>query len=63
MKEPIHILVTLDRGYLRQLLVMLTSLTTSDPHSRFEVHVMNSSLSEGDLHYLRGRLRPGRFRG
>lgn len=59
MKEPIHILVTLDRGYLRQLLVMLTSLTTSDPHSRFEVHVMNSSLSEGDLHYLRGRLRPG----
>lgn len=47
-----NILVTLDRGYLKVLPVMLKSLLISDRDSTFDVYVMNSSLTEDDFEYL-----------
>lgn len=44
-----NILVTLNRGYLYQLCVMLSSLIKSNPDTEFDVYVMNASLTEADL--------------
>jgi len=47
-----NILVTLDRGYLQPLSVMLKSLAASDKDSFFDVYVMNSSLTNKDFDCL-----------
>ena len=57
-----NILVTLDKGYLRQLTVMLYSLQDSNPNETFAVYVMNSSLTAEDLDWVQGHLPAGRCR-
>lgn len=46
---PYHILVTLDRNYLKVLSVMLYSLSQSDPESVYTVYVVNNTLTEEDF--------------
>lgn len=48
-----NILVTLNSGYLKVLVVMLKSLATSNKHRKFDVYVMNDSLSSEDIEYLK----------
>lgn len=48
-----NILVTLNAGYLSVLVVMLRSLAISNKHSKFDVYVMNTSLAEKDIEYLK----------
>jgi len=48
-----NILVTLNSGYLKVLVVMLKSLATSNKHKKFDVYVMNTSLTEKDIEYLK----------
>lgn len=47
-----NILVTLNYNYLDQLIVMLKSLAYSNKHQKFDVYVMNNSLTEKDIKYL-----------
>lgn len=49
---PYHVLVTLDRNYLRVLSVMLRSLACSDPQGDFTIHVANNSLTKEDFSHL-----------
>ena len=51
-----NILVTLNRGYLYQLCVMLSSLIKSNPDTEFDVYVMNASLTEADFEAVRQRI-------
>lgn len=51
-----NILVTLNRGYLYQLCVMLSTLAAADNNEHFDVYVMNSSLTEEDFSEVRTRL-------
>ena len=44
-----NILVTLDRGYIQPLTVMLKSLLTADRKNTFDVYVMNSALEDEDF--------------
>ena len=46
---PYHILVTLDRNYLKVLSVMLSSLSQSDPEGVYTVYVVNNTLTEEDF--------------
>lgn len=46
---PYHILVTLDRNYLKVLSVMLYSLSQSDPEGAYTVYVVNNTLTEEDF--------------
>ncbi len=46
---PYHILVTLDRNYLKVLSVMLYSLSQSDPEGVYTVYVVNNTLTEEDF--------------
>lgn len=46
---PYHILVTLDRNYLKVLSVMLYSLSQSDPEDVYTVYVVNNTLTEEDF--------------
>ena len=46
---PYHILVTLDRNYLKVLTVMLYSLSQSDPEGVYTVYVVNNTLTEEDF--------------
>lgn len=46
---PYHILVTLDRNYLKVLSVMLYSLSRSDPEGVYTVYVVNNTLTEEDF--------------
>lgn len=48
-----NILVTLNAGYLKVLVVMLRSLAISNKHSKFDVYVMNTSLTGEDISYLK----------
>lgn len=48
-----NILVTLNSGYLKVLVVMLKSLATSNEHKNFDVYVMNTSLTDEDIEYLK----------
>ena len=46
---PYHILVTLDRNYLKVLSVMLYSLSQSDPEGVYTVYVVNNTLTDEDF--------------
>ena len=46
---PYHILVTLDRNYLKVLSVMLYSLSQSHPEGVYTVYVVNNTLTEEDF--------------
>lgn len=48
-----NILVTLNSNYLKVLVVMLKSLAVSNKRQLFDVYVMNESLSEKDINYLK----------
>lgn len=48
-----NILVTLNSNYLDVLVVMLKSLAHSNKHKKFDVYVMNESLSIKDIEYLK----------
>lgn len=48
-----NILVTLNAGYLEVLIVMLKSLAHSNKQKKFDVYVMNSSLTKKDIEYLK----------
>lgn len=48
-----NILVTLNSNYLSVLVVMLKSLAFSNKHKKFDVYVMNDSLSLEDIIYLK----------
>lgn len=48
-----NILVTLNSNYLNVLTVMLKSLAISNKRRKFDVYVMNESLNEKDIHYLK----------
>lgn len=47
-----NILVTLNSNYLVQLIVMLKSLGYSNKHQKFDIYVMNNSLTQKDIKYL-----------
>lgn len=46
---PIHLLVTLDENYLRQLQVLLTSIAANDPGERAEVYLLHSDIPQAGL--------------
>lgn len=48
-----NILVTLNSNYLNVLIVMLKSLAYNNKHQKFDVYVMNESLTEKDIEYLK----------
>lgn len=48
-----NILVTLNSNYINVLIVMLKSLAYNNRHKKFDVYVMNSSLTLDDINYLR----------
>lgn len=48
-----NILVTLNSNYLNVLIVMLKSLAVSNKYKKFDVYVMNNSLTEQDINYLK----------
>lgn len=56
-----NILVTLDRGYLRPLSVMLKSLLISDRENIFDVYVINTSLEKEDFSFLEKKLKSQRI--
>ncbi len=51
-----NILVTLDKGYINPLCVMLCSLTDSHPNTIFDVYVMNKSFGNADYEYIKTKL-------
>lgn len=48
-----NILVTLNSNYLNVLIVMLKSLAYSNKHRKFDVYVLNESLTKKDIEYLK----------
>lgn len=48
-----NILVTLNSNYLSILIVMLKSLAINNKYRKFDVYVMNNSLSDEDIYYLK----------
>lgn len=48
-----NILVTINANYLDTLIVMLKSLAHSNKHRKFDVYVMNDSLTFEDIKYLK----------
>lgn len=48
-----NILVTLNSNYLKVLIVMLKSLAISNKRTKFDVYVMNNSLTQEDITYLK----------
>ena len=57
MKEPIHILVTLDGEYVPHVRTMLYSLHANNVQERFVVHLLHRSIPEADLERLAEHLR------
>jgi len=51
-----NILVTLNSNYLNVLIVMLKSLAYNNRRKKFEVYVMNSSLTLDDINYLKNNV-------
>ncbi|WP_088186425.1 glycosyltransferase family 8 protein [Desulfosporosinus sp. FKA] len=47
-----NVLVTLNSNYLNQLVVMLTSLTQSNPEIHFIVYIAHTSMTEGDFKFI-----------
>lgn len=56
-----NILVTLDRGYLAPLKVMLFSLLAANPDSPIHLYILHSSLTEEDLAEIAALDDSGRF--
>ncbi|MBQ9844539.1 MAG: glycosyltransferase family 8 protein [Oscillospiraceae bacterium] len=52
----LNILVTLDKGYLKPLCVMLHSLVQTNPDVHFDVYVMNRVFGKEEYGYLESRL-------
>lgn len=48
-----NILVTLNSNYLEVLVVMLKSLSYNNKKTKFDVYVMNNSLTTSDIEYLK----------
>lgn len=48
-----NILVTLNANYLEVLIVMLKSLAYNNKHKKFDVYVMNNSLTDNHIEYLK----------
>lgn len=48
-----NILVTLNANYLKPLIVMLKSLGYNNRRKKFDVYVMNNSLSDMDIEFIR----------
>ena len=48
-----NILVTLNSNYLNVLIVMLKSLAYSNKHRKFDVYVLNESLTKKNIEYLK----------
>ena len=48
-----NILVTLDKGYINPLCVMLRSLADSNPHTFFDIYVMNKVFDEEDFDHIK----------
>lgn len=48
-----NILVTLNSNYLKVLVVMLKSLAISNNHKKIYVYVMNTSLTDKDINYIK----------
>lgn len=48
-----NILVTLNKNYLNVLVVMLKSLSINNKRRKFDIYVMNDSLSDSDILYLK----------
>ena len=57
-----NILVTLNRGYLYQLCVMLSTLFRADPEESFDIYVMNTALDENDFNAVKERLDFKKYR-
>lgn len=57
-----NILVTLNKGYVKVLAVMLKSLLLADRDNNFDVYVMNTSLTAEDFDYLNGYLSCDRLK-
>ena len=51
-----NILVTLNSNYIKVLVVMLKSLAYNNKHKKIDVYVMNSSLTTGDIEYLKNNV-------
>lgn len=51
-----NILVTLNSSYIKQLCVMLHSLISSNPGTKFNLYVMNKSLSQKDYDFLKSKI-------
>lgn len=47
--DPINILVTIDRNYIRCFGIMLYSLLRSNPNENFDVYIMNTALTDEDV--------------
>ena len=47
--DPINILVTIDRNYIRYFGIMLYSLLRSNPNENFDVYIMNTALTDEDV--------------
>jgi len=47
-----NILVTLNSNYLKQLVVMITSLTQSNPGIHFIVYIAHTSMTERDFTFI-----------
>lgn len=48
-KEKINLLVTLDQGYIPQLIVLLTSIRINHPDGCFDLYLLHQSLNEEQL--------------
>lgn len=48
-KDAIQLLVALDRNYLPQLQVLLTSIEANNPEEKFDVYLMHSDIPASDL--------------
>lgn len=53
--EPIKLLFTLDKNYLPQLHVVLTSLRFNNPGETFDIYMMHRGLAEDDLETIARR--------
>lgn len=51
-----NILVTIDNNYIKPLLVMLNSLSVSNKRTKFDIYIMNSSLTNEDICYIKSNV-------
>lgn len=52
-----NVLLTFNRGYLKQVTVMLKSLLHANPDDQFDVYVMNTGLTESDYSYIQQNIQ------